>query len=261
MEQLIEKYKKFNRLLYAAFIDYSKAFDTISHDSIWEALELFEVDYNYIKVLKNIYKKSVSRVKLEKRGDGIKIEGGVRQGDPLSPKLFILILENVFIKFNWCQKGIRINGRYLNHLRFADDVVILTETPKDLGHMIHFLNIESSKMVLEMNTSKTKIMCNSHKKSMSLNGTTVEYVDSYTHLGKQVSFSKTSSEEEVTRRANITWKNYWTLKEILKEDHSTKQLVSTEEPRRCSEFSPCRAAPSAHFSVSVSFAPYLGSVQ
>ncbi|GBO99447.1 Putative uncharacterized transposon-derived protein F52C9.6 [Eumeta japonica] len=114
------------------------------------------------------------------------------------------------------------NKRLLpKHLRFADDIVILAEAPKDLGHMT---NIESSKVGLEieieMNINKTKIMCNSHKKSISLNGTTVEYVDRYTYLGKQVSFSKTSSEEEITRRAKITWKQYWSSKEILKGDYS-----------------------------------------
>lgn len=43
-----------------------------------------------------------------------------RQGDTISPKLFTVAL-NLFISLNWEKKGIKINGRFLNHLRFADN--------------------------------------------------------------------------------------------------------------------------------------------
>ncbi|KAJ2938173.1 hypothetical protein O0L34_g18513 [Tuta absoluta] len=207
LEQVLEKFKEFNRPLYLAFIDYSKAFDTISHNSIWKALESTKLDVKYIRILKNIYRNSVSRVKLETTGKDIKIERGVRQGDPLSPKLFIAVLENIFKKLNWSQKGIRINGHLLNHLRFADDIVIFAETPRDLELMMCSLDEESSKVGLELNTSKTKAMSNSQKRPININGKRIEYVDNYVYLGKQISFSKTSNEEEVLRRSNLAWKN------------------------------------------------------
>lgn len=52
----------------------------------------------------------------------IKIFQGIRQGGPLSPKLFTFGLENVFKELNWENKGINIDEWLLNHLRFADDI-------------------------------------------------------------------------------------------------------------------------------------------
>ena len=101
LTQVIEKYKEFNRNLYVAFIDYSKAFDSISHSAIWNALAHLNVDQKYIRIIQNVYAQSTSRVRLETKGEVIKIERGVRQGDPLSPKIFIAVLEWIFRSLNW----------------------------------------------------------------------------------------------------------------------------------------------------------------
>ncbi|XP_052745839.1 uncharacterized protein LOC128199637 [Bicyclus anynana] len=173
IEQIMEKYREFNRSLYVAFIDYSKAFDSINHSAIWKALYSLKIDQKYINIIKNIYENSTSKVKLETSGEPFNIERGVRQGDPLSPKLFIAVLQDIFSKMNWAQKGILINGNYLNHLRFADDIVIMAESPKDLEEMITTLDQESKKVGLDMNTDKTKIMTNTYKRPIqrSFNGT------------------------------------------------------------------------------------------
>lgn len=220
LEQVIEKYNEFNRPLYLAFIDYNKAFDSISHNSLWTALKQFNVDQKYINILIYIYSNNYSQVKLETKGSKIKIERGVRQGDPLSPKLFIAVLENIFQNLNWKNKGIKINRCYLSHLRFADDIVVLAETAKELENLIYTLDQESFKVGLEMNTTKTKIMTNSLKIPIKRRENNIEYVDKYIYLGKQVSFNKINNEEEIGRRCNITWKKFWSLKEILKGDYS-----------------------------------------
>lgn len=220
IEQILEKYREFNRPLYVAFIDYCKAFDSISHNSIWNALYSLEIDQKYINIIKYMYNNSTSKVRLETSGEPFKIERGVRQGDPLSPKLFIAVLQDIFSKINWTQKGILLNGKYLNHLRFADDIAILAETPKDLEEMIRALDHESKKVGLEMNTNKTKIMTNSFKRPIRANGHEIEYVDSYIYLGKRVSFNAESNLEEITRRISLAWKKFWSLKEILKGNYS-----------------------------------------
>lgn len=157
---------------------------------------------------------------METRGDEINIERGVRQGDPLSPKLFIAVLESIFKKLDWANKGIYINGHYANHLRFADDIVIMAETAKDLGDMMKSLDCESSKIGLEMNASKTKILTNYREHSITIKNNNIEYVNNYIYLGKQISFKTSNNEEEVTRRINTTWKKFWALKEILKGNYS-----------------------------------------
>ncbi|XP_052746684.1 succinate dehydrogenase [ubiquinone] flavoprotein subunit, mitochondrial-like [Bicyclus anynana] len=156
MQQITEKYRELNRLNeYIAFIDYTKAFDTISHDAIWEALNKYQIQENYKRILKNIYNNSVSQVKLEVRGPDIPIFRGVRQGDPFPPKLFILVfVQQIFDNINCQSMGIRVNQARLTHLRFADDIVLFAETSKELEVMINILNKESEKVGLKMNENK-----------------------------------------------------------------------------------------------------------
>ncbi|KAG1675950.1 Cytochrome P450 2C29 [Nymphon striatum] len=81
----------------------------------------------------------------------IRLEKGVRQGDSISPKLFTACLENVFRGLNWTSKGIPINGDRLTNLRFADDVVLLSESPQELQLMVEELRTASSKVGFEIN--------------------------------------------------------------------------------------------------------------
>ncbi|KHJ99213.1 hypothetical protein OESDEN_00800 [Oesophagostomum dentatum] len=62
----------------------------------------------------------------------IEIHQGVRQRDPLSPKLFTVTLENVFPRLNWNSYGLRVNGSQLTNLRFADDVVLIAKSGVEL---------------------------------------------------------------------------------------------------------------------------------
>lgn len=62
LELLIEKYQERSRPLYLAYIDYKKAFDSVSHSYIWETLSTQIVENEYITVIKSIYSKSKSRV-------------------------------------------------------------------------------------------------------------------------------------------------------------------------------------------------------
>lgn len=195
MQQIIEKYKESNRPLYIAFIDYAKAFDTISHDVIWKALDECQIHSKYINVLKNIYTGNTSRVKLERRGANIPICRGVRQGNPLSLKLFIAVLQLVFDNLHWLSNGINVNGKQLTHLRFADDIVLLSETSQSLDKMINSLSQESEKVGLKMNQDKTKVMTNSRTDKISLYDKPLEYVTSYIYLGKL--FRNNNVEEEV----------------------------------------------------------------
>lgn len=215
VKQIMEKYNEYNKPLYMAFIDYSKAFDSISHTAIWESLRNQGIPTVYINIIKTIYSNSKARVQLETLGETFQVKRGVRQGDPMSPKLFSAVLESIFRKLNWDQQGLNIDGQKLNHLRFADDIVLFEEQPGILEKMIQDLNIESEKVGLSMNTNKTKLLTNSNKHEIKINNQPVEYVDEYIYLGQIISHTDTTT-KEIKRRTANGWKRYWSLKEIMK---------------------------------------------
>ena len=83
----------------------------------------------YIEILK--YTDSSVTVHLRKEGDKIRIKRGSSR-ETISPKLFTATLESIFRRFNWENKGVKIDGEFLSNLRFADDIFLCTETPQEL---------------------------------------------------------------------------------------------------------------------------------
>ena len=92
---------------------------------------------------------------------------GVRQGDTSSPKLFTACLEKVFQKLQWENRGIKIDGEFISHLRFADDIIIFANSSEELQRMLQELNQESLIVGLSMNLKKTKIMTNSRSRQLN----------------------------------------------------------------------------------------------
>ncbi|PZC78089.1 hypothetical protein B5X24_HaOG202624 [Helicoverpa armigera] len=201
------------------------------HNSIWQCLKKQGVDQKYIRILKSIYTNSTARIKLEKQGKQININRGVRQGDPLSPKLFTVVLEDIFRRLEWDHYGLNINGENLTHLRFADDIIILARSKDQLQYMITDLDRESRKVGLTMNTSKTKAMTNALEDTILLNAEPVEFVKEYTYLGQQISVTDIMTKEIDTRIGNA-WKRYWGFKEIMK-NTEIKTYVKTKLYNTC----------------------------
>jgi len=99
----------------------------------------------------------VSRIQLHTEGQPF--QRGVRQGDSISPKLFISCLESIFFKLDWREKkyGLCIGEEHLTNLRFADDIVPIAKST-ELQQMMNDLTRESSRVGLNVNKAKTKIM-------------------------------------------------------------------------------------------------------
>ena len=74
------------------------------------------------------------------------------------------------------QAGIKIAGRNINHLRYADDTTLMTESKEELKSFLMKVKEESEKVGVKLNIQKTKIMASSPITSWEINGETVETV-------------------------------------------------------------------------------------
>lgn len=127
-------------------------------------------------------------------------------------------MEHIFRQINWDVFGITVNGEKLNHLRFADDLILLNENPKGLELMLTQMDRESRKVGLTMNPDKTKVMSNHIRTPICLNSDQIEYVDEYTYLG-QIIAPESQMQKEINIRIGNAWKKFWSLKEVMKNPH------------------------------------------
>ena len=91
--------------------------------------------------------------------DEFPIHRGVTQGDPLSPKLFTAVMEEVFKKAD-ISEGVNVDGENLTNLMFVDDVALFNETTKQMEKHLNSLNSENLKVGLKIHKGKTKYMTN-----------------------------------------------------------------------------------------------------
>ena len=117
----------------------------------------------------------------------------------------------------WNTKGIEVGSKRLTNLRFADDIVLFVPTANELQIMLQDLSTASLKVGLAMNRSKTKVMTNSTKRRVEVDGQEIHYVDEYIYLGQLVSFEN-RQEKEIDRRIDNAWKSYWSMKTLMKKD-------------------------------------------
>lgn len=218
MRILMEKTTEYQMTIWLAFVDYQKAFDSIETWAIIKSLKNARIDYRYTDIIETIYKRATLKIKLHEHTNPVKIKRGVRQGDPISPKLFTLAMEDIFKTLNWENKGILINGERLNNLRYADDIVLITDNFIDLQEMVQELAEASQKIGLEMNINKTKIMTNNQedRRDIVINDTVIERVDKYIYLGHEIRVGKENQEAEVRRRITAGWSAFGKLNQVWK---------------------------------------------
>ena len=110
--------------------------------------------------------------------DWFQIGTGVRQGCILSPCLFNLYAEYIMRNtgLDEAQAGIKISGRNINNLRYADDTTLMAESEEELKSLLMKVKEESEKVVLKLNIHKTKVMASGPIISGEIDGETVETV-------------------------------------------------------------------------------------
>ena len=159
---IFEKAREFQKNIYFCFTDYAKAFDCVDHNKMWKILKEMGIPDHLTCLLRNLYAGQEATVRT---GHGTtdwfhSLWKGVRQGCILSPCLFILYAEHIMRNavLEEAQAGIKIAGRNINNLRYADDITLMAESEEELKSLLMKVKERSEKGGLKFNIQKTKIM-------------------------------------------------------------------------------------------------------
>ena len=131
---IIEKAREFQKNMYFCFIDYTKAFDCVDHNKLWKILKEMGIPDHLTCHLRNLYVGWEASVRTgHETTDWSQIGKGICQGCILSSFLFnlyaVYIMRNAGLEET--QAGIKIAGRNINNLRYADDPTLMAESEEE----------------------------------------------------------------------------------------------------------------------------------
>ena len=132
---LWKKAREFQKNIYFCFIDYAKAFDCVDHNKLWKILKEMGIPDQLTYLLRNLYAGQKATVRTgHETTDWFQIGKGVCQGSKLSSYLFNLYAEYIIRNagLEEALTGIKIAGRNINNLRYADDTTLMAESDEEL---------------------------------------------------------------------------------------------------------------------------------
>ena len=146
---------------------------TVDHNQLWKILKEMEIQDPLTCLLRNLYTGQEATVRT---GHGttawLQIGKGVLQECILSPCLFNLYAEYIMRNagLEEAQAGIKIAGRNINNLRYADDTILMAESKEELKSLLLKVKVESENASLKLNIKKTKIMASGLITSWQIDG-------------------------------------------------------------------------------------------
>ena len=168
-------------------------------------------------LLRNLYAGQEATVRTGHRTtDWFQIGKGIRQGCILSPCLFNLYAENILRNAGQdeAQAGIKISGRNISNLRYADDTTLMAESEK-LKSLLMKVKKESEKVGLKLNIQKTKIMASGPINSRQIDGEAMKTVRDFIFWSSKMTADGDCS-HEIKRRLLLGRKAMTNLDSIFK---------------------------------------------
>ena len=146
---IIEKAREFHKNIYFCFINYAKAFDCVDHNKLWKILKEMGIPDHLTCLLRNLYAGQEATVRTgHGTTDWFQIGKGVHQGYILSSCLFNFYAEYIMRNagLEEAQAGIKIAGRNINNLRYADNTTLMAESKEELQSLLMKVKEESKKL-------------------------------------------------------------------------------------------------------------------
>lgn len=252
--QLLEKSREHQKDLYIAFIDLSKAFDTINRELLWKHLSKLGVPPKFLSILQQLHDGMQARVLTgELQSEFFEVNVGVKQGCVLAPVLFNILLSAITRLFHHAmghedgvQVEYRLDGNLFNirrlqahtktktcqisELQYADDCAILAHSPDSMQHALNTISSLYQSFGLQVNIQKTEVISQlttptSTRPSFHINGIPLKTVDHFTYLGSSLS-SCCSLDTEIHTRINKASSSFGRLRSRVFENRNLK--VSTK---------------------------------
>jgi hypothetical protein len=222
LKTVIDSYIKKKRRVYSCFIDLKKAFDSVWRKAMFTKMAQLHLGATFLKAVTAMYDTVRCCVKTKEGfSPSFPSHAGVKQGDPISPNLFNVFVNDIPELFDANCDPLIVNIRSLSCLMYADDIVILSETREGLQECLNRLSSYCDTWSLEVNVAKSKVVTfNQGGKIQNevflLKSQHLENVTSYKYLGIEIS-SNGSFNEAKASLSNRASRACFLLKQVTKD--------------------------------------------
>ena len=190
LRRLLEHRYKNQQPTTALFIDFKTAFDSIDRDALWNIMIADGIPPKLVRLIKAYYTATTARVRvLGADSPTFSLTAGVRQICPMSPVLFNFAIDWIMNQATEVSDGCWLSPECkMTDLDYADDIVILGDTPSNLQPMLDKISLFSMKVNLKINVSKTKLFTThpDPNQLLALNGERIEQVSEFRYLGSTI---------------------------------------------------------------------------
>ena len=225
LQEIIQIQKNRKAPLYLCFVDFSKAFDSISLKLLKAKLRITLPDSKLLSLMIRLLDNKTYKILYDgKESESFQLENGIPQGDSMSPTLFCLFINDLFDALRQGEDltdPININEMKISTVIYADDLLLMSQSKEGIVKQLQIVQCFCQNNGLTINYNKTKIMVNnvnikySHLKFGSFDNTrTIEIVNEYKYLGFVISRDNKKHVEQLEKNGK---KSSFMTAKLLKE--------------------------------------------
>ena len=246
--QLQEKCREQNMDLYMAFIDLTKAFDTVSRAGLWSLLAKFGCPSKLVNIIKQLHEGMIGRVCMDgQESEGFGVTNGVKQGCVIAPSLFSLFFaamlkeatddmpHGVTIRFRSgkifnlarLKASTKVIEALIRELLFADDCMMVAHSEGDLQQMMTRFANAAANYGLQISITKTEIMYQpapgkTHiEPNITIDGSQLTSVKRFTYLGSVLT-SDAQIDDDIKARLSKASSAFGRLQERVWKSHGIR---------------------------------------
>lgn len=180
LQGILKEHRRLAREHHVATLDLRRAFDTVSHGSVLRALRRFNVSEKLINFIASSYDGAATAITFGKHTTAqMPIRRGVKQGDPLSPLLFNMILDELLDGIP-NEAGLSFGGSKISAMAYADDLILLANSTSAMKELIRHCVGFFRKRGLDINAEKSSSLAMRvvpSKKKLYAVSTPLHYID------------------------------------------------------------------------------------